>query len=57
MRDIQAKIPDIPPKNMVSLGFEGNTELFGPHAFTWKTLTPPEDVRAKKFGFGFLSLP
>ena len=45
-----------PPKSLVSLGFEGRTELFGPHPFKWKTPTPPEDTRTKKFGFGFLFL-
>ena len=46
-----------PDKNpLVSLGFEGHTELFGPHPFTWKTPTPPEDVRTEQFGFGLLLL-
>ena len=48
---------NIPPKNLVFLGFGGHTELFGPHPFTWKTPTLPEDIRTKKFGFGFLFLP
>ena len=30
--------------------------LFGPHPFMQKTPTLPEDIRTKKFGFGFLSL-
>ena len=34
-------------------GFEGRTELFGPHPFVWKTPTPPENIRAQKFRFGF----
>ena len=38
---------DIPPKSLVSLGFEGHTELSGPHPFTWKTPTPPENIRTK----------
>ena len=38
-------------------GFEGHTELFGPHPFTRKTPTPPENIRTKKFGFGFLFRP
>ena len=25
--------------------------LFGPHPFTWKTPTPPENIRTQKFGF------
>ena len=29
-------------RQKVSLGFEGDTELFGPHPFTWKTPTPPK---------------
>ena len=41
------KSRDIPPKSLVSLGFEAHTELFGPHPFTWKTPTPPEDIRTK----------
>ena len=56
-RDIPAKSRDIPPKSLVSLGFEAHTELFGPHPFTWKTPTPPENSRTKKFRFGFLFLP
>ena len=49
-RDIPAKSQDIPPKSLVSLGFEGHTELFDPHPFTWKTPTPPENIRTRKFG-------
>ena len=45
---------DIPPKKFDSLGFEGHTELFGPHPFTWKTPTPSENIRTQKFRFGFL---
>ena len=43
------------PKKLVSLDFEGHTELFGPHPFTCKIPTPPEGFRTKKFVFGFLS--
>ena len=53
-RDIPAKSRDIPPKKFDSLGFEGHTELFGPHPFTWKAPTPPENIRTQKFRFGFL---
>ena len=53
-RDIPAKSRDIPPKRFCFPGFEGHTELFGPHPFTWKTPTPPENIRTQKFGFGFL---
>ena len=56
-RDIPAKCRDIPPKKFDSLCFEGHIELFGPHPFTWKTPTPLENIRTKKFGFGFLFLP
>ena len=42
-------------KSLVSLGFEGHTELFGPYPFTWKTSTPPEDIRTQKFGFVLFS--
>ena len=45
---------DIPPKSLVSLAFEGHTEVFGPHPFTLKTPTPPENIRTKKFGLGGL---
>ena len=55
--DIPAKSRDIPPKSLVSLCFKGHTKLFGPHPFTWKTPTRPENIRTKKFGFGFLFLP
>ena len=37
------KSQDIPPKP----GFEGHTELFGPHSFTWRIPTPPEDIQTK----------
>ena len=40
-------------KKFDSLGFEGHTELFGPHPFPWKTPTPPENIRTQKFRFGF----
>ena len=33
------KSRDIPPKSLVSQGFQRHTELFGPHSFTWKTPT------------------
>ena len=56
LRDIPAKSRDIPPKKFGFPGFEGHTELFGPHPFTWKTPTPPENIRTKKFRFGFLFL-
>ena len=49
-----AKSRAIPPKKFDFSGFEGHTELFGPHPFTWKTPTPPENIRTQKFGFGFL---
>ena len=55
-RDIPAKSRDIPPKKFDFPGFEGRMELFGPHPFTWKTPTPLENIRTKKFGFGFLFL-
>ena len=53
-RDIPAKSRDIPPKKFDFPGFGGHTELFGPHPFVWKTPTPPENIRAQKFRFGFV---
>ena len=50
-RDVPAKIWDFPPKKFDFPGFEGHTELFGPHPFTWKTPTPPENIRTQKFRF------
>ena len=47
-RDIPAKSRDIPPKKFNFPGFEGHTELFGPHPFTWKTPTPPEQYPDSK---------
>ena len=44
LQDIPAKSRDIPPKRFGFPGLEGHTELFGPHPFTWKTPTPPEDI-------------
>ena len=51
------KIPGYPAKKVDSLGSEGHTELFGPHPFTWKTPTPPENIQTQKFRFGFLFPP
>ena len=45
------KIPGYPTKKFDFHGFEGHTELFVPHPFTWKTTTPRENIRAQKFGF------
>ena len=56
-RDIPAKSRDIPPKKFGFPGFEGHTELFGPHPFTWKTPTPPEDIRTKSLGLGSFFFP
>ena len=53
LRDIPAKSRDIPPKKFDFPGFEAHIELFGPHPFTWKTPTPPENIRTQKFRFGF----
>ena len=50
-RDIPAKSQDIPPKKFDFPGFEGHIEFFGPHPFTWKTPTPPENIRTQKFVF------
>ena len=47
----QQKSWDIPPKSLVSLGFEGHTELLDPHPFTWKASTPPEDIWSQQFDF------
>ena len=49
-RDIPAKSRDIPPKKFDFPGFEGHTELFGPHPFAWKTPTPPENIRTQSLG-------
>ena len=54
---IPAKSRADPPKSLFSPGCEGHAELFGPHPFTWKTPTPPEDVRTQKFGFVLLFPP
>ena len=48
------KIPGYPAQKFDFPGFEGHTELFGPHPFVWKTPTPPENIRAQKFRFGFV---
>ena len=44
-------------KKFDSLGFEGHTELFGPHPFTWKTPTPPEISGLKSLGLGSFFVP
>ena len=54
-RDIPAKSQDIPPKKKFDFpGFEGHIELVGPHPFTWKTPTPPENIQTQKLGFVLL---
>ena len=53
----QQKSRDIPPKNLVSLGFEGTYRTFCPHPFTWKALTPPEDIRTNRLGLGSFFVP
>ena len=50
-RDIPPNSRDIPPKKFDFAGFEGHTELFGPHPLMWKTPTPPENIRTQKSGF------
>ena len=45
------KIPGYPAQKVWFPWFEGHTALFGPHPFTWKTPTPPENTRTQKFGF------
>ena len=47
LQDIPAKILGYPAKKF---GFHG------PHPLTWRKLDLPEDIRTKKFGFGFLFL-
>ena len=44
------------PEVCFFLGFEGHTEFFGTHPFTWKTPTPLEDIRTQKCGFVLLFL-
>ena len=55
-RDIGAKSQDIPPKKFDFPGFEEHAELFGPHHFTWKTPTPPENIRTQ-IGFVLFFVP
>ena len=44
-RDIQAKIPGKPVQRFGFPGFPSTCRTFCPHPFTWKTPTPPEDIR------------
>ena len=46
-RDIPAKSRDMPPKSLVSLGFEGHTELFGPHSSRGRPPPHPKVSRPK----------
>ena len=55
-RDIPAKSRDIPPKKFDFL-VARDTELFGPHPFTWKTPTPPEISGPKSLGLGSFFFP
>ena len=56
-RDIPAKSRDIPPKKFDFPGFEGHTELFGPHPFTWKTPSRPKISGPKSLGLGSFFVP
>ena len=55
-RDSPVKSRDIPPKSLVSLCFEGHTEIFWPPPVHVEDPTPPENIRNRKFGFGLLRL-
>ena len=41
-------------KSLISLVSRGIPNCLAPHPFVWKTPTPPEDIRAQKFRFGFV---
>ena len=47
---------DIPPNNLVSLGFEGHAELFGPHPSRGRPPTHPKNSGPKSLGMGSFSL-
>ena len=49
-------LKDIPPKNLVFVGFGGDAELFDPHRFTWKTPTPSENIGLKNLGCALFSV-
>ena len=52
------KIPGYPVKKFGFPGFEGHTELFGPHPFTWKTPPPNRKYYGpKSLGLGSFFLP
>ena len=55
-RDIPAKIAGYPAQEVWFPWASKDIPSFGPHHFTWKTPTPPEDIRPQKFGFVFLFL-
>ena len=60
LRHILAKIPGYPAKKFVFPGFEGHTELFGPHPFMWKTptvCTHPKISGPRSLGLGSFFLP
>ena len=52
-----ADFGDIPPKKLISMVSRDFPNFLAPAPSRGKTPTPPEDIRTKKFGFGFLSLP
>ena len=56
-RDIPAKSRDIPPKGLVSLGFEGHTEVFGPHPSRGRPPPHPNISGPKSLGLGSFSFP
>ena len=60
LRIIPPKARDIPPKSLVSLGFEfeGHTELFGPHPSRGRPPPHPKISGPKSLGLGsFLRAP
>ena len=56
-RDIPAKIPGYPVKKFSFAGFRRTYRTFWPPPLHVEDPPPPEDIRTKKFGFGFLFLP
>ena len=54
----EPKSRDIPPKKFDFPGFEGHTELFGPHPFVWKTPHParkyPDSLCGPNWGLFFV---
>ena len=51
------KIPGYPAQEVWFPWFRGTYRTFGPHPCTWKTPSPPENIRTQSLGLGSFFVP